>query len=218
MRRLSGISLTVALLALGTAAQASAQQEPWQDRWFWGAQGGIFLFSTPTTDWTEAYTAGGHWYITKRNTALYFAFDELFFPTGTTSAVATGTTTLNAVNFTRGQRIEALLHVIPGGRTLQFHLGGGFAIQNITDAAIVITGTETAAQLQAAASAVERADSDAFWVFTGGFVFRAGGLALFTDYKYMPSSADFLITSSQHVFTAGLSISITSSRTEVSTN
>ena len=62
MRRLSGVLLAVVFLAL-TSAPASAQdQRSFQNQWYWGAQGGYYLFRTPAggDTWYKGYSVGGH--------------------------------------------------------------------------------------------------------------------------------------------------------------
>jgi hypothetical protein len=215
MRIVSGIALTTTLLA-AAASPAAGQTETWQNRWYWGAHGGGYRFSTidatGTSSWQTAWFAGGHWFITKRAAGLYVGFDEIIFPDGTTTTVQNAAgTTLTSATFTRGQRIQAMLYAVPGGKNLQFRLGGGFALNHLNDAAV--SGTVTSG----ARDAVEEASSDSFFVLGAGFQFLMGRFALFGDYHYMPGAAGFLIQSEQHAFFGGLRFALASSSTEVTT-
>ena len=216
MRIVSGVALAAVFVTLN-AAPAIGQDEGWQDRWYWGAQGDIMLYKTPTsTNWDNAYGAGGSWFITKRQGGLYLAFDAMFYDDGTTSAVSnnlspTGFTT---VQFTRSQRWQALVYAVPWSGAFQLYLGLGFEIQNITDADTVSTGAETSQELAAAFQAIESARSAAFLALAGGIQLKLGRLAVFGDYHFMPGSDSFLITSSMHVFTAGIRFALTSSHVE----
>ncbi|NIM48117.1 MAG: hypothetical protein GTN78_00790 [Gemmatimonadales bacterium] len=217
MRIVSRIPLTAALLALATTP-ALAQREAWQDRWYWGAQGGVYLFN-PGSAWDQAWFAGGHWMITRSRAALYLAFDEIIFSDNTSTLVANGAspTGVSQVSFTRGQRVQAVIYAIPTDAALQIYLGGGFALHHLTDADTLNAGAASAAELAAAFQAIEEASSVAFLVFGGGFQWRFGRLAFFADYHYMPASDDFLIRSANHVFVGGLRFALTSSRTEIGT-
>ncbi|MSR06684.1 MAG: hypothetical protein EXR93_06445 [Gemmatimonadetes bacterium] len=102
----------VLLAGLGLAAisaqPAAAQADAWQRKWYWGAQGGVFMYSTPTTTGrTRAITAGGHWLITGKRSALLIGFDQIMFPDSTTSQIPDPVTLtgLRTVDFTSGRRI-----------------------------------------------------------------------------------------------------------------
>lgn len=219
MRIVSGVALAAVFVTLN-AAPALGQDLGWQDRWYWGAQGDIMLYKTPTsTNWDNAYGVGGSWFITKRQGGLYLAFDQMFYDDNTTSAVANGLapTRFTTVQFTRSQRWQALVYAMPWSGAIQLYVGLGFEIQNVTNADTVSTGTETAQEVQAAFVAIEQARSAAFLALAGGLQLRLGRLAVFGDYHFMPSSDSFLITSSMHAFMAGIRFALTSSRTEVTT-
>ena len=59
MRRLSGFLFAVVLLGFLTTS-AAAQDDEWQNKWYWGAQAGAYLFSTPTLSNEMAFEMGGH--------------------------------------------------------------------------------------------------------------------------------------------------------------
>ncbi len=204
MRRLSGI-LVGGLLVTMTAGPALAQADAWQRKWYWGAQSGAFFYSTPTVSSQTAFSVGGHWLITGRRSALYFAIDQIFFPNGATSEVADGTAPggMRAVTFDSGRRIQAGLIAIPSDGKLQVFLGGGIAIHQITDA--TAQGSTDSALLQR----VEQASTRAFAFGIAGVQLRfSRKWALFGSYQYMPSSNNFLITSEQHALTGGLRVAI----------
>jgi hypothetical protein len=220
MRIVSGVALAAVCVTL-TAVPALGQDLGWQDRWYWGAQGSILRYKTPTqTSWSTAYGVGGSWFITKRQGGLYLAFDQMFYDDGTTSAVANGLspTGFTSVQFDRSQRWQALVYAVPWSGAFQVYLGLGFELQNVTNADTVSTGTETTQEIQSALVAIEEARSAAFLALAGGIQLSLGRLAVYGDYHYMPSSDSFLITSSQHTFMAGLRFALTSSRTEVTTH
>ncbi|HEX9727122.1 MAG TPA: hypothetical protein VGA37_01295 [Gemmatimonadales bacterium] len=211
MRRLSGVLLGGLLLTV-TAGSAFAQAEAWQRKWYWGAQTGAYIYSTASSATRTAVTAGGHWFITARRSALIMSVDQIFF--GTTNAALTDGST---VRFNSGRRIQGSLVAVPSNANLQPYVGVGFAIHNITDA--TATGSFATPDDQAAAQRrLSDVDTKAFVVFTGGFQWRMGTRwAFYGNYQYMPSSGSFLITSEQHAITAGLRVALSSSHEEVTT-
>src|SRR3990172_2192173 len=119
---------TFALVLVTLASSAAAQDDDWRHRWFWGAQGGIMQFktasaTTPTSGWQNAIT----------HSALYAAFDHVIFDT-TFAAVQESQTTFRDIQFSSGRRIQALLYVFPSGGYIQPYFGGGFGINQLTDA------------------------------------------------------------------------------------
>ena len=205
MRNRSGIFLVALLLAAQTVP-ATAQDRSWQKKWYWGAQGGAFLFKAGGNQ--TGYSAGGHWFITAGRSALYLAFDQLFFDDITNVPIGTG----QLVSYSSGQRVQATVYAVPTDGKLQVFLGGGFAIHLITDAVPVPPAGAVAI------SDVEDAASKAFLILSGGIQARfANRWALFGQYQFMPASDQFLITSQQHAFTVGLRFAVTNSEEIVST-
>ena len=216
-RTLCALVLAGSLLTSSALAQANS----WQHKWYWGAQAGLMEFKTPTSgSWQQAITAGGSWFITGTNSALYVAYDQVIFSDTTTSAIIdpTNPNATQTLAFDRGRRIQAHLYIVPVNGWIQPYLGGGFAINQITNAApqnpAAIT---TSAQMEAVLQTISQTTTKAFPVFSGGLQLRFGSLALFGQYQYMPTGRDYLIDSSQHVFSVGLRYAVTGSREEVTT-
>ena len=195
----------VALLA-GVTTSAVAQDRSWQNKWYWGTQGGIQAFTLGGGK--VAATAGGHWFITAGRSALYVAFDQQFMQ-NLTQTIQTGQT----ASFRRGQRFEAIVYAVPNDNKFQVMLGGGFAISRITDAQLtgVLTSTLDGRELDDAAT-------KAFLVLSGGWQYRAGARwAIFGQYQYMPGNNNYVIRSSQHSFNLGLRYAVTHSEEVVTT-
>ncbi len=206
MRYRHGMLLAALLLAAATSP-ATAQDRSWQNKWYWGAQGGAYLFSANGSQ--VGFSAGGHWFITAGRSALYLAFDQLFFDQVTNLQINTG----QSVNFSSGQRIQATVYAVPTDGTLQVFLGGGFAIHLITDAVpqAPLNGAVDRAQVSGAAS-------KAFMVLSGGAQLRfLNRWALFGQYQFMPASDDFVIRSQQHVLNFGLRYQLTHAQEAVTT-
>ena len=211
---------TFALVLVTLASSAAAQDDDWRHRWFWGAQGGIMQFktasvTTPTSGWQNAITVGGHWLITSTHSALYAAFDHVIFDT-TFAAVQESQTTFRDIQFSSGRRIQALLYVFPSGGYIQPYFGGGFGINQLTDA--FPTGVfNTPQEQENMLRIVEETSTKAFPIFSGGLQLRFGRLALFGQAQYMPMGRNYLISSAQYVGSVGLRYSVTGSREEVTT-
>lgn len=207
MRRLAGILLG-GMLVVTVATPAFGQATAWQRKWYWGAQSGAFLYKDANGT-QSAFDVGGHWLITGKRSALFVAFDQLIFPANTSAQIAAGTSN-GTVTFKNGRRLQAMLYAIPTDASLQIYLGGGFAIEQITDGAPAAGSALTQAQ-------VDAVDSKAFAVLGGGFNLRFGRWALFAQYQYMPAASDFILTSEQHAITGGLRYALSSAHEEVTT-
>jgi hypothetical protein len=209
-----------AFILLAMAPPLFGQADSWQGKWFWGAQPGVFYYSSPLTgDRHLAITAGGNWLITGKRSALYIGFDHVIFRDSAQSAISdpTAANGIRFVDFSRGRRIQATVFAIPMDKQIQVMLGGGFAIQQLTDAAAQGPFT-TLQQAINANNSVAELDTKAFLVMAAGVQYRIGRLAVFANYNYMPSSRDWLITSDQHALMAGVRYLLTNAHEDVSTN
>lgn len=209
-----------AFTLLAMAPPLFGQADSWQGKWFWGAQPGVFYYSSPLTgDRKLAITAGGNWLITGKRSALYIGFDHVIFRDSSQSAISdpTAPNGIRFVDFSRGRRIQATVFAIPMDKQIQVMLGGGFAIQQLTDAAAQGPFT-TLQEAINANNTVAELDTKAFLVMAAGVQYRVGRLAVFANYNYMPSSRDWLITSDQHALMAGVRYLLTNAHEDVSTN
>ncbi len=205
MRIRQGILVAV-VLSGAAAAPADAQDRTWQNRWYWGAQAGAYLFTASGTQ--IGLTAGGHWFITAGRSALYLAYDQILFDQINNHTLTTG----QQVNFGTSQRFQATIYAVPTDSKLQIILGGGFAIQRITDTELLSPPTDVNLV------AVDNASTKAFLVLSGGIQYRfAQRLAFYGQYQYQPASSEFVITSEHHTFNFGLRYSLTHSDEAVTT-
>lgn len=215
MMRKTACALALAWVTF--ASSAAAQANSWQHKWFWGAQGGLMRFQTPTaTGWQEAWTVGGHWLITGSRSALYAAFDQVIFQDSATSAIVDPSSVggIRAVDFTRGRRIQAMLFIFPTDGFIQPYLGGGFGIHQLTDA--FPEGTfNTTSELDNVLRTIDETSTKAFPIFSGGLQLRFTRLALFGQVQYMPIGRNYLISSAQYVGMVGFRYAVTGSREEV---
>ncbi|OGU04908.1 MAG: hypothetical protein A2W29_13055 [Gemmatimonadetes bacterium RBG_16_66_8] len=201
------------------ASRLEGQAEFWRHKWYWGAQGGVAMFQTPTAAGTQTgLTVGGHWLITATRSALYLAFDQMMFGNTATSAVvdASALNGIRTVAFTNGRRLQAMAFVIPTDKLLQVYVGGGFGIHQITDARPLGT-FNTISEQESVFRTLESTGTKAFPILGGGAQYRRGKLALFGQYQFMPEGRDFLLSGVQHVFSGGIRYALTGSREEITT-
>jgi hypothetical protein len=215
-------SLVLSALALLVAApQLLGQADSWRGKWFWGAQAGIYVYNEPLTGTRHfSPTIGGHWLITGKRSALYFAIDQIFFTDSTPSAIIDASAAagggIRVVDFNSGRRIQATIFAIPMDKQLQIMVGGGFAIHQINGA--VAQGPYNSLQeVVNASNAVAELDTKAFMVMAGGVQYRLGRLAVFGNVNYMPGASDYLIPGGQYALTGGVRWMLTSAHEEVTT-
>jgi hypothetical protein len=201
-----GILVFGAVLLAGVTTTAAAQDRSWQNKWYWGTQGGVHAFTLGGGQ--LAATAGGHWLITAGRSALYVAYDKQFMPT-LTQTIGTGQT----ATFDSGQRFQAIVYAVPNDNKLQVMLGGGFAISRITGAQLTGAFTTVLDGLD-----LDDASTKALLVLSAGWQYRPGQRwAIFGQYQFMPGSRDFVIRSAQHSFNLGIRFAVTHSEEVVST-
>jgi hypothetical protein len=209
-------------LLLALAAPAQAQDQGWQDLWFWGGQVGLTAYKTPTSGGTQfAITAGAHWLITGKRSGLFLAYDQIIYPNGPAAATsqvsdpgsATGT---RDVQFDSGRFIQADLVAIPLNGHLQILVGAGLLLHQISDAVPMGTFASPVDQ-QASQDLVNDAAMRAFGNLLASFQLRFGSrFAFFGTYRFIPSASGFLITAEQHSLTSGFRIALSSRQEEVS--
>ena len=208
--------------ALAFVPPAFGQAEAWQRKWYWGGEGGVYVYSPPlATGRKFAPSVGGHWMITGKRSALLVAFDQVLFPDSSQSAVtdasAIATGGLRLVDFSGMRRIQATIFAVPTDDNVQIMLGGGFAIHQMTDATPV-GPFATTQELVNANNSVAEVDTKAFMVLAAGVQYRIKRFAVFASYNYMPSSKDFLITREQQALMGGVRFALTSSHEEITTD
>ena len=205
--------LVAAVLAAGLTTQATAQtgRDFWQNKWFWGAQAGGYLFSVDgdTKVWPSV---GGHWFITAGRSALELSFDYLYGD----AATRTFPNGLQA-EFNTMERYQAVLYALPSFGNLNIILGGGFAIHNVSDAE-PLGSFATPGALAAAQDQIDEAATKAFFLVTGGVQYRlTGPWVLFGEYQFIRGTDSFIVTSTQQSVRGGIRFALVGSTEEVGT-
>lgn len=216
MRRLSGFLTAVVFFGLLTAP-AAAQDDEWQNKWYWGAQAGTYFYSTNTQSNEMAYEVGGHWLITAERVGLHMGLTQIFFGNNATAAIPDGTATGQTVTFETGRRLQAEAYAFPMDGPLQIYAGGGFLINYISNALPVGTFATPQAE-QAVIEAIDEVSTKAFFTVSAGAQWLFGRWAAFGTYQFIPEGRDFLISSTQHAITGGLRYALTASSQDVTTS
>src|SRR5256884_3783825 len=101
----------------------------WAHKWYWGAQGGLFVFRTNYDSYAFEPTFGGHWLVTGKRTALYVSYEQSFFLSDrhTTMVEPGGTIEPGNVAFHDMRRIMVGVLAFPAQKRVQPVGGGGVA-------------------------------------------------------------------------------------------
>ncbi|HYT04786.1 MAG TPA: hypothetical protein VEM13_07875 [Gemmatimonadales bacterium] len=186
----------------------------WTHKWYWGAQGGLFVFRTNFDSYSFEPTFGGHWLITGKKTALYVSYEQSFFLSARHATIIEpgGAVNPGNVSFKDARRIMVGVLAFPAQLRVEPFAGGGFAIVELLNATancVSCTSLATAAQLQDEA---DNAASKAFFWWMGGVDIKQGRLALYGHYILTSSAATFLIQGTTHTFQGGVRYSLGSAK------
>ena len=76
MRTVRGLAIALAALALAPQVGSAQLGRRFENAWFWGAKGGLFVYSTVNASNQVAPVFGAEWVITRRRGGLYVSFDH----------------------------------------------------------------------------------------------------------------------------------------------
>ncbi len=209
------------LAAGGTVPQPASNKQfvesgaGWAQQWFWGAQGGVMVMNTD--DGTSAEPVlGGHWLITRKRTAMYIAYEQVFALTDRHATIAhpDGTIEPSNVAFKDVRRIMAGLVAYPVQKPVQPFAGAGFSIMEILHPTVTCTGC-TASDDQILQQATFSAATKAFFWLMGGIEARQGRLTLYGHYILQSGASGYLINGVTHTIQGGLRYSFGSSREDI---
>lgn len=214
-RLLVGLAL-VALLARPAAAQRANDRS---NQWYWGAEGGAFMYQTNAQGYYFDPVMGGHWLITAKRTALYMAYEQAWFlvdahsliadPASSGSSVGPG---FRDVTFSDMRRLMFGILAFPVNKRIEPYAGGGFALMQVLNPIVDCSACVTQSEAFEAQNRAEDAASKAFFWMMGGFQMNKGKLALFGQYVVTSSATGFLINGTTHSFQGGLRYSLGTSK------
>ena len=76
MRTVRCLAIAIAALALVPQVGSAQLGRRFENAWFWGAKGGLFVYSTVNASNQVAPVFGAEWVITRRRGGLYVSFDH----------------------------------------------------------------------------------------------------------------------------------------------
>lgn len=216
MRMLGRTATVLGLACLAQAPSLSAQSIIGFDsfKWYIGAQGGVTIFETPSQTRGGIFTAGGHLMVTARRTGLVLSVEEGIKTNQVTSFPdATAPNGLRRVAFNDLRKYSASVLVFPFRTIAQPYLGLGVGLMQTVKEYPQDLGGLTPTQQAVVRSTAHSQGSYTFASFTGGVQIRVSQFAVFGQYQITTSpSSGRLLTGPTHAFTAGLRVSLGSSR------
>jgi len=188
----------------------------WPHQWFWGAQGGLFVFKTDFDGVSAEPIFGGHWLVTGKRTALYIGAEQAFFLSDRHATIVepSGTIEPGNVAFNNVRRYMIGILAFPVQKAVQPFGGGGFAIMEVQNPTTTCTNC-TITDAQVVQNAAFDASTKAFFWWMAGIDIRQGRLSLFGHYMLTSSAGNFLISGVTHTFQGGLRYSFGTAREDV---
>ena len=191
-----------------------------QYQWYWGAQGGAFVYKTNVQPYYYDPMVGGHWLITARRTALYVAYEQALFltdanavmfdPNSSASSVGPG---FRDVSFHDMRRLMFGVLAFPAQKIIEPFAGGGFALMQVLNPTVDCSSCTTLSEAVEAADRAHDAASKAFfWVMGGLQVNYSTKLNVFAHYLITSSAAGFLIEGNTHTLQGGIRYSLGTSK------
>jgi hypothetical protein len=191
-----------------------------QYQWYWGAQGGAFVYKTNVQPLYYDPMVGGHWLITARRTALYVAFEQALFltdanavifdPSSSSSSVGAG---FRDVTFHDMRRIMFGVLAFPAQKVIEPFAGGGFALMQVLNPTVDCTSCATLGEAVEAQDRAQEAASKAFFWLMGGLQINySTKLNVFAHYLITSSAQGFLIEGNTHTVQGGIRYSLGTSK------
>ncbi len=191
-----------------------------QYQWYWGAQGGAFLYKTTTQPLYYDPVVGGHWLITAHRTALYVAYEQavfltdantiIFDPNSSTSSVGPG---FRDVTFHDMRRVMFGVLAFPAQKVIEPFAGGGFALMQVLNPTVDCTSCVTLGEaVEASDRAADAASKAFFWLMGGIQVNYSTKLNVFGHYLLTSSAPGFLLEGNTHTLQGGIRYSLGTSK------
>ncbi|HEX9705250.1 MAG TPA: hypothetical protein VGA20_08400 [Gemmatimonadales bacterium] len=187
-------------------------------QWYWGGQGGVFLYKTNLLPFYYDPVIGGHWMITAKRTSLYLAYEQAFFLTDAKALIfdpsAEATGLAREINFSDMRRIMFGVMAHPAQKVIEPLGGLGFAMMQVLNPTPDCTSDcETIAKATEAFDRAEDAASKAFFWLMGGIQMNySNRLNVFGHYFLTSSSRNFLIEGNTHTIQGGIRYSFGSAK------
>ena len=193
-----------------------------QYQWYWGAQGGAFVYKTNVQPYYYDPIIGGHWLITARRTALYVAYEQSVFLTDAQAVIADRGSSgcslgqgipCRDVTFHDLRRIMFGVLAFPSNKVIEPFAGGGFALMQALNPVVDCSNCQTLGEATQAADLAHEAASKAFFWLMGGLQINySTKLNVFAHYLLTSSAQGFLIESNTHTIQGGIRYSLGTSK------
>jgi outer membrane protein with beta-barrel domain len=190
-----------------------------QYQWYWGAQGGAFVYKTNVQPLYYDPVVGGHWLVTAKRTALYLAYEQAIFltdanavmfdPASSNSSVGPG---FRDVTFHDMRRLMFGVLAFPAQKVIEPFAGGGFALMQVLNPVADCQGCTLSEFVEADDRAHDAASRAFFWVMGGLQINYSTKLNVFAHYILTSSAAGFLIESNTHTLQGGIRYSMGTSK------
>lgn len=224
MRILSRV-LPLAALSLVAAAHSVQAQAAQSDagsvatvrdnrfKWFFGAQGGAMLFTTPIQSQTGVPAFGAHIAVVSRRAGLMLGVDEAFGNDESSIFLDQGSGGIERpVTFNRLRRYAFNMTGYPVRGMLEPYMGIGFGLLQVINPQLggVFTSPDQAAN---SADEADQLSATGFMSFMAGVQFRVGRMSAFGQYQISSSpSHGNLLKGPGHSLMGGLRFNLGSSR------
>ena len=208
-------TLALAVLTAAGVVPAHAQNQDWQNQWFWGVKGGVTTYSINNATSTSIVAnpvMGGEWLITRGRTALYAGYSMTVGVLDSTLAEFRTVSTPLAVGFNGMRRIQIAVLVFPMNGILQPYVGGGFVIETLPSAGVSFPLGLSASVQSAINQDLQSRSSGGFFLTMIGAQFRMRKLAVFGHAQISPQGRDFLLSSGSTSFEFGVRYALTGAR------
>jgi hypothetical protein len=192
-----------------------------QHQWYWGAQGGAFVYKTNSQPYYYDPLVGGHWLITARRTALYVAYEQGLFLTDA-KAVITDRSSSGCTSFPTAPCRDVTFHdmrrlmfgvlAFPAQKIIEPFAGGGFALMQVLNPIVDCPGCTNAEFASAQDLTATAASKAFFWVMGGLQINYSTKLNVFAHYLITSSASGFLIEGNTHTIQGGIRYSLGTSK------
>jgi hypothetical protein len=192
-----------------------------QYQWFWGAQGGAFVYKTNVQPYYYDPLVGGHWLITARRTALYVAYEQALFLTDAQAVMfdpnssgcsIPGASQCRDVTFHDMRRIMFGVLAFPAQKIIEPFVGGGFALMQVLNPTVDCQSCTQSQFVEADDRAHDASSKAFFWLMGGLQVNYSSKLNVFAHYLLTSSAQGFMIEGNTHTLQGGLRYSLGSSK------
>ncbi len=204
--------ITIAALAVATAASVvAAQSRQGQNRddvWYFGGQGGVHLFRTPSQTQAGIVAFGGNVMIKAKRGGLLLSVDQSFGDNETSRFVDTTSGDLTDVTFDGIRRYQAVLIAFPANWNVDPYFGAGVGLMQTTGTQLVAPGTSPGADANLQAQA-DDVGSTAYGTLLLGMQIRANRFVIFGEGQIQTKpGSEKLIRGSSYTLQGGLRIGL----------